>query len=98
MDKYNKKILHYKDKNLFLIFYSMSCGFSVNAINLLKEKNVSFKGYDIDKIKGGIDKILYYFNQHKNITGFSESHKTKPIIFYKGKFVGGYSDLKLLLK
>jgi len=97
-DKYNKKILDYKDENLFIIFYSLSCGFCVNAINTLKENKLSFKGYDIDKIKGGLGKLLYCLNQNKNETNFNESHTTKPIIFYKGKFIGGFTDLQSFLK
>ena len=96
-DKYNSKILDYKDKNIFIIFYSSSCKFCVDAINLLKTNNLSFKGYNIDNIKGNKNRLLHYLKQQKTITSFNENHKTIPIIFYKGKFIGGCSDLKLYL-
>lgn len=96
-DKYNKKILNYKDKNIFIIFYSPECKFCVNAINLLKNNNLSFKGYNINNIKGNMKTLLHFFNLEKEITQFDKNHKTKPIIFYKGKFIGGFSDLVLYL-
>lgn len=97
-DKYNGKVFEYQDKNLFVIFYSPSCDPCKNAIKLLQNKKVSFKGYNIDNIKGGKDKLLYCLKSQKNITKFDETHETKPIIFYKGKFIGGFSDLILFLK
>ena len=96
-DKYNKKILDYKDKNYFIVFYSPSCKFSVNAITLLETKNISFKGYNIDNIKGNRKRLLHFLKQQKDITSFDEQHKTIPIIFYKGKFIGGFSELESYL-
>ena len=93
-DKYNKKILDYKNENIFIIFYSPSCKYCTNAIDLLKYKNLSFKGYNIDNLKGGLNKLLYHLKQQKELTKFNENHKTKPIIFYKGIFIGGFSDLE----
>ena len=96
-DKYNKKILDYKNENIFIIFYSPLCKYCINAINLLQNKNLSFKGYNIDNFKGGINKLLYHLTQQKELTNFNENHKTKPIIFYKGQFIGGFSDLEVFL-
>lgn len=97
-DKYNKKILDYKDKNIFVIFYSPQCKFCIDAINLLKQNKLSFKCYNIDNMKGTMDILLHFLNQQKDITHFNEQHKTKPIIFYKGKFIGGFTDLIAYLK
>mgnify|MGYP001434436943 CR=1 FL=1 len=88
-----KKILNkINNKNLdFVIFYSDWCQYSINALNLMKEKNNSFKAYKIDKIK--IDNLLKYLKKTKDKTNFDENHKTRPIIFKKGIFLGGYTDL-----
>lgn len=96
-DKYNKKIMDYKDENVFIIFYSPWCKFCDGAIELLKKENMSFKGYNIDNMKGGMDKLLHYLKKQKSLTNFNEEHKTRPIIFYKGKFIGGLDDLKSYL-
>lgn len=96
-DKYNKKILDYKDTNIFIIFYSPHCRFCINAMKLLKDNNLSFKSYNINHIKNGLQRLLHYLNTHKIITQFNEKHKTIPIIFYNGKFIGGFSDLALYL-
>lgn len=92
-DKYNKKILHYKDKNIFIVFYSDWCPYCKKAINLLKKEEYSFKGYNIDKINGDLDTLLKCLKSKQNITGFKKEHKTRPIIFKYGKFIGGYADL-----
>lgn len=94
IDKYNKKILQYRDKDLFVIFYSPECPYCQKAIELLKTKNMSFKGYNINNINGGLEKLLYYLNLQEKKTKFNVNHKTKPIIFYKGTFIGGFSELE----
>ena len=91
MNKYVIKILDNNDK--YIIFYSEWCGPSQNAIKLLQEKDVCFKGYIIDKINNGISDLLSQFIDHKEKIGFRESHKTRPMIFYKGEFIGGYDKL-----
>lgn len=93
LDKFNRKIFEYKDSDIFILFYSPWCQYSKNAIELLKMKGLPFKGYNIDNIKGNIDKILYYLSKNKNATDFDDTHRTRPIIFHKGKFIGGYTDL-----
>lgn len=93
-DKYNNKILLNKKNNLFIIFYSPWCKYSTDAIQLLHNNNKSYKGYNIDKIKGGIGELLFCLSDKSNITYYNKNHKTRPIIFYKGKFIGGYDNLK----
>lgn len=97
MDKYNKKINFYKNYDIYVIFYSPKCKYSVNALDLLKHKNKSFKGYNVDRIPGGFGKLLNYLNNNRQMTNFLETHKTKPIIFHRGKFVGGFIELKSYL-
>ena len=91
MDKYTKKILDNDDK--FIVFYSDWCGYSMTAINLLKEKNLKFKKYKIDKINGKLQKLLECFIKTKTITKFDCSHNTRPIIFHKGIYIGGHTNL-----
>ena len=55
-NKIIKKILDNSDK--FVIFYSNWCGYSMNAVDLLKLKDKTFKAYEIDDIKGGKEKLL----------------------------------------
>lgn len=97
MDKVNKKIQQYKNSDLFIVFYNDWCSFSKRALELLERKKISFKAYDIDNI-GGIDKVLTYLKKEKDLTNFDVNHKTRPIIFYKGKFIGGYSELSSFIE
>lgn len=93
IDKFNDKILKNKDRDVFIIFYNEWCGFSRRALDLLREKNLSFKGYQVDKIKGKMPRLLDSLISKKNLTNFDENHKTVPIIFKGGNFIGGYEDL-----
>lgn len=90
-DKYTAKILENND--IFVIFYSDWCGYCSKSIDFLKKHDMAFKGYKIDKIKGGIRTLLQNLEKSKELTNFNENHKTRPIIFRNGKYIGGYNDL-----
>lgn len=96
-DKLIKKINSYKAQDVFIIFYSKWCPYCVEAITVLKSNNKLFKGYNIDKMSLNISDLLECFVNNKNVINFNPNHKTRPIIFYRGKFIGGLSDLKLFL-
>ena len=91
MDNFTKKILEF---NGVVIFYDEFCGFSRAAIDLLVENKIVFKGYKVNKIKGGIESLFMKLIKTKNLTLFNEKHKTRPVIFYKGQFIGGYNELE----
>lgn len=92
-DKFTDKIIKNKDNDLFIIFYSDWCKYSMKAIDLLKNSKLSFKGYKIDKIRGKLERLLHNLQKYANITAFDIKHRTRPIIFYHGRFIGGYSEL-----
>ena len=78
----------------YVIFYSYWCAYSLNAIQLLKDKQVQYKGYNIDKINGKMNTVLHYLEITKDITKFKSSHTSRPIIFKYSQFLGGYTELK----
>lgn len=81
------------DKDTYILFFDYYCGYSVAALNFLKNNNLSYKGYEISKSEGGIASLLTYLNNNKDLLGYNPNHTTKPIIFLNGKFIGGFSDL-----
>jgi glutaredoxin len=87
-----------ENKNKYVVFYCKWCKYSIRAIDLLKQKKLSYKSYDIDSIPGGMDALLENLIANKKIISFDVSHKTRPIIFGRGKFIGGYDDLVMSLK
>jgi glutaredoxin len=89
LDPVTHKILKHSDK--FVVFFSPVCGFSQASKALLNKHNIPFRSYDI---YGKKDKIIKSLISTKGITGFDPTHNTYPIIFYKGKFVGGHSELE----
>lgn len=92
MDKYTKKIMSNKD--IYTVFYSDWCGYSKSALELLKKNKLLYKGYKIDKIEGQMEELLKKLKDTKHLTKFDESHKTRPIVFYNGEFIGGFQELK----
>ena len=97
-DKFTHKILKYKKEDIYIIFYYKQCPYSQNALNYIKTNNLSLKGYDIEKVTGKLNKVLNCLNKTSNVTEFITTHKTVPIIFHKGKFVGGLDKLLSYVK
>lgn len=80
-DKYHKKINSVKGK--YVIFYLSYCKYCISALELMKEKKVGFKGYEIgERDKKGFMECMSKYN-----------HKTYPMIFYDGEFIGGWTEL-----
>lgn len=86
------------DKNCYVIFYDPLCYYSRQALELLNNNNLNYKGYNINNINGSMEKILKLFISNKSILKFNVNHNTKPIIFINGKFVGGFSELSDFIK
>lgn len=81
------------DKDTFVIFFSYGCYYSEKALEILRKNKLPYKGYDINKINGRMDKILKIFNDNKLLLNFNSEHRTKPIIFLNGNFLGGMTEL-----
>jgi glutaredoxin len=89
--KYNERIV---------IFYDKGCHYSEDAIKLLKQKKVLYRAYEIKPIADELSALITYFNQPDIAaeTGFDPQHRTKPIVFNCGRFIGGFTELKRLLE
>ena len=94
-DPIYKKI---KDTGGYVIFYSEWCGWSMKAVQLLKDAGVKCKGYIIDKIDGDLPFILNRLNINSKKLKFKKNHKTRPLVFKDGKFIGGHDALVEHLK
>jgi glutaredoxin len=86
-----EKVRKFNDR--YVVFYDTGCPFSEQAIELLQSKGVSYKAYRISDFTT-LPTLVAYFGETSKETGFLPTHKTKPIVFYKGKFVGGARELK----
>lgn len=82
----------------YVIFYVNSCFYCRNALELLRKSSVQYKGYDINQIEGNMGFLLGVLNKNAEKIGFNSSHRTKPIIFYNKKFIGGYDKLVEFMK
>lgn len=92
LSKIIKKIIDNYGK--FIIFYSPWCPYSINAIKLIDSKTSKYKAYEIDEEKGlGLAYILKNCISNAELLQFDCNHKTRPLIFYKKKFIGGYTEL-----
>lgn len=81
------------DANTYIIFFVPTCRYSQLALQTLRNNNLSYKGYDIGEITGGMPELLRVLNKNAALFQFDTDHKTKPIIFFNGKFIGGADDL-----
>ena len=98
MGKFIDKIIDYKDDDLYVVFYSSTCGYSIKLLNYLKNNKINFKGYDVNNGQDRFQSLLIDLNENKDeLIDFDPSHRTKPIVFYKGKFIGGADDTISLL-
>ena len=83
-----------KNNQGYTIFYSKECPYCKEALRLLKNK--TYKGYDFEKnntSKGDILEALRQMDLDEDSKYRLKNHNTKPIIFYKQKFIGGMDDL-----
>jgi glutaredoxin len=87
----------HKHSDKIVIFYSPWCAYSQKALELAKIKNVEYRAYDIGAITQDIDILLEHFRQDYPELGVTSTHKTRPIVFVDGKFIGGYSHIQLTL-
>lgn len=92
------------NKGKIAIFYTEDCGYSSAAREYLKTNNIPYVRVDIDKItfaNNPSNKRQEFFRRLSQAeivkkTGYNTSHTSRPVIFYDGKFVGGYSELIML--
>ena len=87
-----KKICN-AEKGTYIIFFVDECPYCQKALELIRSKNINYKGYDIHHIKGDMPKLLKVLNNNAALIKFNTFHTTKPIIFLDCQFIGGYDDL-----
>jgi glutaredoxin len=85
------KIINNND--MFTIFGLSTCIYCKKTLNLLKNKNLQFKYYDMDKYHQFFIKFLYKINELKPNFNIDLTHDTFPVIFYNQKFIGGFDEL-----
>jgi glutaredoxin len=90
-----EKVKKHKDK--LVIFYSPWCPYSKDAVSLARQSGLGYRNYDVDNVPGGFKSILDIFVTRKNEVGFNANYKTRPLVFYKGNFIGGFNELSLML-
>lgn len=97
VDEKTRQILQKIDenKNTYLIFGLSTCGYCKKAILYVKENNISFKYYEMDKYYKIFIPILKKLSNMKPSLEIKPEHDTFPVIFRNGKFIGGYTDLTL---
>lgn len=81
----------------YIIIHRPGCGYCLEALKVLKEKEIPHKKYNIDNQTFGKERLFEILREHHNEISFDMNHNTFPIIFYNGKFIGGYNELLKLL-
>ena len=68
----------------FSVYGSPRCGYTVRAMKILEAKNIPFQFHNVEAV------------QDRNKIIQETGHRTIPVIFRNGKFLGGCSDLEKL--
>jgi len=79
--------------NTYLIFGISTCGYCKKTLVYMKEKNLQYKYYEMDKYYQIFIPILEKLIKLNPSLQINPEHRTFPVIFYNKKFIGGYSDL-----
>jgi glutaredoxin len=82
-----------KNKNIYLLFGISTCGYCKKALSYVKENNMQFKYYEMDKYYKYFIPILQKLIILEPSLNIKSEHDTFPVIFYNDKFIGGYTDL-----
>ena len=94
MDTNIKNFYSKVDNNDYYVIFGLStCGYCLGAKIFLNKHKLKFKYYSIDNFKELFFKVLIDASVVYPELNINKTHKTVPVIFYKKKFIGGYSDL-----
>jgi glutaredoxin len=100
MDSKVKKL--YKkinDDNKEIIIFGLSyCLYTKKVIELMKKNKISYKYYLIDNYFNLFFNILSEISKYFPNFKINNEHKTIPIIFYKKKFIGSFTEIFKYLK
>ena len=93
--KYSKRLSKKNMKGgslpLFIVYGSMSCSFTCDALSILKNKNKTNSFFDIENSDNS--KKL---EQLKLEGSVPKDYSTIPVILHANKFIGGMTDLSKL--
>ena len=88
-------------KYKWVVFGSDRCQFCIKAIHKLLKHDQMGVYITLEDVSGNVelDNYKYFFNNktiQKEIKKFNKGkgYKHIPMVFYKGKFIGGYEDLE----
>ena len=82
-----------ENKDTYLIIGISTCGYCKRTLSYVKENNLQFKYYEMDKYYKLFIPILQKLIKLNSSLKIKEDHNTFPVIFYNNKFIGGYTDL-----
>lgn len=82
-------------KKGFTIYQTPTCPYCQKAVQVLNRlaNQVPVKNIILEDIDGNLPATLNYFNKNGTKYSFNHDHKTRPLIFFNGKFIGGLQEL-----
>lgn len=81
------------NNDYYIVFGLSTCGYCLETKNFLNNNNIKYKYYLIDNFKELFFRVLIEASDIYPELNINNTHKTVPVIFYKKKFIGGYTDL-----
>ena len=81
----------------YIIFGLSTCIFCQKTIQLLESKNIKYKYYIIDDFYNLFFKTFINLDNYYPNLNIDKTHKTVPVVFYKKKFIGGFTSLNEMI-
>jgi len=98
----SKKMPHKQFKTNIVVYARPHCPYCVSLVNFLKKDNNTTGYYDnliyIEVDSECPNDLFSKETLLKNLKKEIGSHSTVPMVFYKGKFIGGSDDSKTYFK
>ncbi len=89
-----KKIYSKINNNDYYVVFGLSTCIYCNKTKIfLENNNIKYKYYSIDDFKDLFFKNFVKLANNYPELNINSNHTTVPVIFYKKKFIGGYTDL-----
>lgn len=83
--------------DLFVTLYVYGwCGYSTLAKDLCKQHKLKHRTHDLDKYNGK-EEVIKSLKKIGKIP-MNSNHRTAPIVFVNGKFIGGCEELRNFIK
>jgi glutaredoxin len=86
------------ETNQYTIYTKKGCSYCDKVKELLREQERELRFVDSTEYISDESSKMRFLNFIKDVGQLEEPYKTFPMVFYEGRFIGGFSQTKLFLE